>query len=117
MVLCGYTFGVWEGFVVSYIASLTGAIVVFIVSRTLLRDVITKRYVLVVRRNIRRETDVQSSELSNGNLATPHYPVQPPSPTSYSNSAIPLQPPQRYSRFIPRPHITNIYSLYSSITL
>ena len=43
MVLCGYTFGVWEGFVVSYIASLTGAIVVFTVSRTLLRDVITKR--------------------------------------------------------------------------
>jgi uncharacterized membrane protein YdjX (TVP38/TMEM64 family) len=45
MVLCGYTFGVWEGFVVSYIASLTGAILVFIVSRTLLRDVITKRSV------------------------------------------------------------------------
>jgi heme exporter protein D len=45
MVLCGYTFGVWEGFVVSYIASLTGAILVFIVSRTLLRDVITKSYV------------------------------------------------------------------------
>jgi uncharacterized membrane protein YdjX (TVP38/TMEM64 family) len=51
MVLCGYTFGVWEGFVVSYIASLTGAIVVFIVSRTLLRDVITKRYVQLSRQD------------------------------------------------------------------
>jgi uncharacterized membrane protein YdjX (TVP38/TMEM64 family) len=51
MVLCGYTFGIWEGFVVSYIASLTGAIVVFIVSRTLLRDVITKRYVLLIYRD------------------------------------------------------------------
>jgi uncharacterized membrane protein YdjX (TVP38/TMEM64 family) len=54
MVLCGYTFGVWEGFVVSYIASLAGAIVVFLVSRTLLRDVITKRYavfyyILIIR--------------------------------------------------------------------
>jgi uncharacterized membrane protein YdjX (TVP38/TMEM64 family) len=42
MVLSGYTFGVWEGFVVSYVASLSGAVIVFIVSRTLLRDVITK---------------------------------------------------------------------------
>lgn len=42
MVLAGYTFGVWEGFVVSYIASLSGAVIVFIVSRTLLRDVIAK---------------------------------------------------------------------------
>jgi uncharacterized membrane protein YdjX (TVP38/TMEM64 family) len=42
MVLAGYTFGVWEGFVVSYVASLSGAVVVFIVSRTMLRDVITK---------------------------------------------------------------------------
>jgi hypothetical protein len=117
MVLCGYTFGVWEGFVVSYIASLTGAIVVFIVSRTLLRDVITKRYVLVIRRYSKNWTDIQSAKLSNGNLVTPHYPIQPPSPTSYSNRAVPLQPPQRYPRFIPRPHITHIYSLYSSITL
>jgi hypothetical protein len=42
MVLSGYTFGVWEGFVVSYGASLIGAVLVFVVSRTLLRDVITK---------------------------------------------------------------------------
>lgn len=45
MVLCGYTFGVWQAFVVSYIASLVGAVTVFIISRTLLRDVITKRCV------------------------------------------------------------------------
>jgi uncharacterized membrane protein YdjX (TVP38/TMEM64 family) len=42
MVLSGYTFGVWEGFVVSYGASLIGAVMVFVVSRTLLQDVITK---------------------------------------------------------------------------
>ena len=43
MVLSGYTFGVWRGFVVSYVASLSGAILVFVVSRTLLRDVIARR--------------------------------------------------------------------------
>jgi uncharacterized membrane protein YdjX (TVP38/TMEM64 family) len=42
MVLSGYTFGVWEGFVVSYVASLLGAVLVFVISRTVLRDVITK---------------------------------------------------------------------------
>lgn len=42
MVLAGYTFGVWEGFVVSYIASISGAVVVFVISRTLLRDVISR---------------------------------------------------------------------------
>jgi heme exporter protein D len=42
IVLSGYTFGVWEGFVISYLASLTGAIVVFAFSRTILRDVITR---------------------------------------------------------------------------
>jgi uncharacterized membrane protein YdjX (TVP38/TMEM64 family) len=45
MVLSGYTFGVWEGFVVSYGASLIGAVLVFVVSRTMLRDVITKWFV------------------------------------------------------------------------
>lgn len=44
MVLSGYTFGVWEGFVVSYVASLLGAVLVFVVSRTILRDMITKWY-------------------------------------------------------------------------
>lgn len=42
MVLAGYTFGVWEGFVVSYAASLIGAVLVFVVSRCWLRDVISK---------------------------------------------------------------------------
>jgi hypothetical protein len=42
IVLSGYTFGVSEGFVVSYGASLIGAVLVFVVSRTLLQDVITK---------------------------------------------------------------------------
>jgi heme exporter protein D len=94
MVLCGYTFGVWEGFVVSYIASLTGAIVVFIVSRTLLRDVITKRCVPQAVGAAKEDSaDVQPSELANGNLATPHHPLEPPPPTPHSDSAIPVQPP------------------------
>lgn len=117
MVLCGYTFGVWEGFVVSYIASLTGAIVVFIVSRTLLRDVITKRYVWAIRRDSENQTDVQSPKLPNGNLVTSHHSVQP-SPTTFNpNRTIPLQPSERHPRFIPRPHITHIYRLYCSIAL
>ena len=33
MVLSGYTFGTWEGFMISYLASIVGAIVVFGVSR------------------------------------------------------------------------------------
>ncbi|RXK37892.1 hypothetical protein M231_04891 [Tremella mesenterica] len=40
IVLSGYTFGVWEGFLISYMASLIGAVIVFVVSRTFLRDVI-----------------------------------------------------------------------------
>jgi len=40
IVLSGYTFGVWQGFVVSYLASLIGAVVVFVVSRGWLKDVI-----------------------------------------------------------------------------
>ncbi|EIW65830.1 hypothetical protein TREMEDRAFT_35925 [Tremella mesenterica DSM 1558] len=40
IVLSGYTFGVWEGFLMSYMASLIGAVVVFVISRTFLRDVI-----------------------------------------------------------------------------
>ncbi|WVF65599.1 hypothetical protein IAT40_000329 [Kwoniella sp. CBS 6097] len=42
IVLSGYTFGVWDGFVVSYAASLVGAVLVFVVSRCWLKDVITK---------------------------------------------------------------------------
>ncbi|WVQ93262.1 hypothetical protein IAU59_000328 [Kwoniella sp. CBS 9459] len=42
IVLSGYTFGVWDGFVVSYAASLVGAVMVFVVSRCWLKDVITK---------------------------------------------------------------------------
>lgn len=42
IVLSGYTFGVWEGFIVSYIASLVGAVLVFVVSRFWLKDVISK---------------------------------------------------------------------------
>jgi uncharacterized membrane protein YdjX (TVP38/TMEM64 family) len=33
IVLSGYTFGTWEGFIISYLASLAGAVVVFVVSR------------------------------------------------------------------------------------
>ncbi|OWT38600.1 cytoplasmic protein [Cryptococcus neoformans Bt1] len=42
IILSGYTFGVWQGFLVSYLASLSGAIVVFLVSRKMLRDTIVK---------------------------------------------------------------------------
>ncbi|WWD21126.1 hypothetical protein CI109_105607 [Kwoniella shandongensis] len=42
IVLSGYTFGAWEGFVVSYLASLGGAVGVFLVARGWLKDVITK---------------------------------------------------------------------------
>ncbi|CBQ71606.1 conserved hypothetical protein [Sporisorium reilianum SRZ2] len=38
IMLCGFTFGLWQGFVISYIAALTGAIVVFTLSRSLLRE-------------------------------------------------------------------------------
>ncbi|WWC64089.1 uncharacterized protein I303_106696 [Kwoniella dejecticola CBS 10117] len=40
IVLSGYTFGVWQGFLISYAASLVGAVGVFVVSRCWLRDVI-----------------------------------------------------------------------------
>lgn len=50
IVLSGYTFGVWNGFVASYLASLFGAVVVFIISRTLLRDAVTRRCVCVNER-------------------------------------------------------------------
>ncbi|KAE8543487.1 hypothetical protein D1P53_000201 [Cryptococcus gattii VGV] len=42
IILSGYTFGVWQGFLVSYLASLSGAIVVFLASRKMLRDTIVK---------------------------------------------------------------------------
>ncbi|KAK8843357.1 hypothetical protein IAR55_007014 [Kwoniella newhampshirensis] len=41
IILSGYTFGAWEGFVVSYLASLAGAVGVFLVARGWLKDVIT----------------------------------------------------------------------------
>lgn len=37
IVLSGFAFGAWQGFVVSYIAALTGAAMVFVLSRTWLR--------------------------------------------------------------------------------
>lgn len=50
MVLSGYTFGAWEGFVISYLSSLIGAVVVFVIARTFLRDCITKWSVFVTLR-------------------------------------------------------------------
>lgn len=38
IMLCGFTFGLWQGFIISYIAALCGAIVVFMLSRSLLRE-------------------------------------------------------------------------------
>lgn len=38
IMLCGFTFGLWQGFIISYIAALSGAIVVFVLSRSLLRE-------------------------------------------------------------------------------
>jgi len=42
IVLSGYTFGAWTGAIISYFAALTGALVVFIVSRTLARESIER---------------------------------------------------------------------------
>ncbi|KAJ7507584.1 hypothetical protein B0H11DRAFT_2271238 [Mycena galericulata] len=42
IVLSGYTFGAWTGAVISYFAALSGALVVFLLSRTLLRACITR---------------------------------------------------------------------------
>ena len=38
IILSGYTFGPWIGAIISYFAALTGALVVFIVSRALIRE-------------------------------------------------------------------------------
>ncbi|PWN50154.1 hypothetical protein IE53DRAFT_411117 [Violaceomyces palustris] len=38
IILCGFSFGLWEGFIISYIAALLGAIIVFVLSRSLLRN-------------------------------------------------------------------------------
>jgi uncharacterized membrane protein YdjX (TVP38/TMEM64 family) len=38
IILSGYTFGPWTGAIISYFAALTGALVVFIVSRALIRE-------------------------------------------------------------------------------
>lgn len=42
IVLSGYTFGPWTGAIISYFAALSGALVVFVVSRSLLRDSISR---------------------------------------------------------------------------
>ncbi|TFK43357.1 hypothetical protein BDQ12DRAFT_709155 [Crucibulum laeve] len=42
IVLSGYTFGPWTGALISYFAALAGALVVFIVSRSLLRESISR---------------------------------------------------------------------------
>ncbi|KAF5363585.1 hypothetical protein D9756_000546 [Leucocoprinus leucothites] len=41
IILSGYTFGPWTGAVISYFAALTGALFVFMISRSLLRNSIT----------------------------------------------------------------------------
>ncbi|KAN0064199.1 hypothetical protein ACQY0O_003366 [Thecaphora frezii] len=38
IILCGFTFGLWQGFIISYVSALLGAIVVFLLSRSLLKD-------------------------------------------------------------------------------
>ncbi|KAG6837947.1 hypothetical protein H0H93_008341 [Arthromyces matolae] len=40
--LSGYTFGAWTGAVISYFAALTGALTVFIISRTFFHDTISR---------------------------------------------------------------------------
>ncbi len=42
IILCGFTFGLWEGFLISYISALLGAIAVFTLSRTMLRSKMEK---------------------------------------------------------------------------
>jgi len=42
IILSGYTFGPWTGAIISYFAALIGALTVFILSRTLLRESITQ---------------------------------------------------------------------------
>jgi len=42
IILSGYTFGPWVGAALSYFAALSGALTVFIISRTLLRDCISR---------------------------------------------------------------------------
>ncbi|KII95356.1 hypothetical protein PLICRDRAFT_34203 [Plicaturopsis crispa FD-325 SS-3] len=42
IILSGYTFGPWTGAIISYFAALTGALTVFIISRTLLRETISR---------------------------------------------------------------------------
>jgi len=42
IILAGYTFGPWTGAVISYFAALSGALAVFMISRALLRDSISR---------------------------------------------------------------------------
>lgn len=41
IVLCGFSFGLWQGFLISYVAALSGAIVVYLLSKTYLRGWMT----------------------------------------------------------------------------
>jgi uncharacterized membrane protein YdjX (TVP38/TMEM64 family) len=41
-ILSGYTFGAWTGAVISYFAALSGALTVFLISRTLFRNIISR---------------------------------------------------------------------------
>jgi uncharacterized membrane protein YdjX (TVP38/TMEM64 family) len=38
IILCGFSFGLVQGFIISYVAALSGAIVVFLLSRSLLKN-------------------------------------------------------------------------------
>lgn len=41
IILCGFSFGLWQGFIISYIAALSGAVVVYLLSKSLLRGWMT----------------------------------------------------------------------------
>lgn len=38
IILSGYSFGLWEGFIISYAAALSGAVVVYLCSKIWLKD-------------------------------------------------------------------------------
>ncbi|CAO1630708.1 unnamed protein product [Parajaminaea phylloscopi] len=41
IVLCGFSFGLWQGFLISYVAALSGAVVVFLLSKSFLKGWMT----------------------------------------------------------------------------
>lgn len=41
IILCGFSFGLWQGFLISYVAALSGAVVVYLLSKTFLRSWMT----------------------------------------------------------------------------